>query len=448
MSERARVLMLSPHFPPDASAAAHRVRLLAPHLPGHGWEPTVLTVDPRDYEGPVDEALAALVPSSVRVVRARAWPARWTRAVGIGDLGLRALRGLGRAARRLLREEPFDAVFVTIYPTYPALLGPGLARRHRLPFVLDYQDPWVGEWGRSVGPRADGRPDLKSRLSRLLASRLEPRVVRAARAITAVSPGIFEAVRARYPEIAATPCEAIPLGGEPADLEHARRHPRPNAHFDPGDGQLHVVAVGTLLPLGGETLEALLRAVALLGRRRPDLYRRLRLHFFGTSNQARAGAPPRVLPVAAALGVLDRVTEVAPRIGYLDALTVQTQASALLALGSSERHYTASKIFPAVLAGRPLLAVYHERSTVVDVLRQVEGGAAVALVTYTDARRPGAHVEAISAELARLVDPPPAGPGRLPGLGAFSARALAGRLAGVLDRVGRPGAPVQAGSGR
>ena len=55
----------------------------------------------------------------------------------------------------------------------------------------------------------------------------------------------------------------------------------------------------------------------------------------------------------------------------MDALTVQTRASAILMMGSSERHYTASKLYPALLARRPLLAVYHEESTVVDVLRRV-----------------------------------------------------------------------------
>src|SRR5439155_20636351 len=53
-----RVLMVSPHFPPDTNAATHRVRLLAPHLPARGWEPTVVAVDPRDYEGRLDPALA------------------------------------------------------------------------------------------------------------------------------------------------------------------------------------------------------------------------------------------------------------------------------------------------------------------------------------------------------------------------------------------------------
>ena len=197
----ARILMVSPHFPPDTTAAAHRVRLLAPHLPAYGWEPTVVTVDPRDYEGRLDLALGELVSSSVRVVGCRAWPARWTRQFGVGDLGLRAFTGLRRTCSELLEGEQFDALFITIYPTYPALLGPKLKRRFPVKFVLDYQDPWVGAWGKTVGGGAEGRPDLRSRLSRALAAKLEPPVVRAADAITAVSELTYEQVRLRYPEI-------------------------------------------------------------------------------------------------------------------------------------------------------------------------------------------------------------------------------------------------------
>ena len=147
----------------------------------------MVTVDPRDYEGRLDPGLASLVPAELRVVRCRAWPARWTRRIGIGDLGLRAFAGLRRACADLLRRERFDALFITIYPTYPALLGPILKRQFGVPFVLDYQDPWVGAWGEAVGAGPNGRPDIKSRLTRAVARRLEPRAVRAADAITTVS---------------------------------------------------------------------------------------------------------------------------------------------------------------------------------------------------------------------------------------------------------------------
>ena len=162
----ARVLMVTPHFPPDTSAGAHRVRLLAPHLSRYGWEPTVVTVDPRDYEGRLDGGLAALLPEDLRVVRCRALPAALTRLAGVGDLGLRAFGGLRRTCARLLQAERFDALFITIYPTYPALLGPLLKRRFAVSFVLDYQDPWVGAWGLTVGAGPGGSPDWRSRASR------------------------------------------------------------------------------------------------------------------------------------------------------------------------------------------------------------------------------------------------------------------------------------------
>jgi glycosyltransferase involved in cell wall biosynthesis len=433
-----RVLMVSPHFPPDTSAGAHRVRLLAPHLARHGWEPTVVAVDPRDYEGRLDPQLAELVPDDLRVVLCRALPARLTRPLGIGDLGLRALPGLRRVCARLLESERFHALFITIYPTYPALLAPVLKRRFGVPFVLDYQDPWVGAWGRDIGGGRDGRPDWKSRLTRALALRLEPRALRAADAVTAVSEETYAELRRRHGALVPDTHAALPLGGEPADFDRIRREPRENPYFDPKDGQAHLCSVGTLLPLGFETLRALLRASALLRERRPELYARLRLRFFGTSNQTALGAPGRVLPVARDLGVADCVTEIAPRIDYLDALRVQTQASAILMMGSSEHHYTASKLYPGLLAERPILAVYHEASSVVPILRRAARPPAVTLVTYGDAARAESRVEAICEALASLVEQPAYEPGMvdMAVVDEYSAETQARRLAGVLDRVG------------
>src|SRR2546423_10894348 len=110
-----RLLMISPHFPPDSSAGTHRVRLLAPHLETYGWTPTVLTVAAEDYESRLDPELASLVPASLDVVRSRALPARLTRRLGIGDLGLRALPGPRRGAWELLRSRPFHPRSITVF---------------------------------------------------------------------------------------------------------------------------------------------------------------------------------------------------------------------------------------------------------------------------------------------------------------------------------------------
>jgi hypothetical protein len=232
---------------------------------------------------------------------------------------------------------------------------------------------------------------------------------------------------------------SLPFGGEPADFDRVRQPPRPNPYFDPGDGNAHVCYTGTLLPLGGETLRALLRAARLLETRRPDLSRRLRLYFFGTSNQTTPDAPPRVLPVARELGVERMVREHGARVDYLDALTVQTQATVLVLLGSSEPHYTASKLYPALLARRPILAVCHEASSVVEILRAIGAASSIRVVTYDDRARAESRVDAVACALEALIDRPGADEPEVDpvAMDAYLARSLAGRLARVLDEIAR-----------
>jgi glycosyl transferase family 4 len=431
-----RVLMVSPHFPPDSSAAAHRVRLLAPHLAEAGWTPTVVTVDPAAYEGRLDPDLAALVPPSLRVVRAAAWPSALTRWAGVGDLGLRAWRGLDVACRRVLLAERFDALFITISPVYPALLGPRLKRRFHIPFVLDYQDPWVGAWGLTVGGAPNGGPDWKSRLSRSLGVWLEPRALAAADALVAVSQGTIDGILDRVPAARGVPHAAIPLGFEPEDFERLRSRPRSIASFDPADGRVHLVYVGTLLPTGVATLRLLLAGLQRLREESPQAAERLRLHFLGTSNQS-SSSQYRVRPIAEALGVASHVSETPGRLDYLDALSALTAAHGILLLGSSERHYTASKLYPALLARRPLLALFHDASSVVDVLRDVAREPSVRVVTYGDGPPDAAHVTLIARHLRDLACDPVYRDTdvRLDRADAVSARTLARRLAGVLDQV-------------
>jgi len=434
-----RVLMISPHFPPDSSAGTHRVRLFAPYLAEYGWEPTVVSVEPSGYEGRLDPDLADLVPDTVRVLRVPAWPAGVTRRMGIGDLGLRAFAGLRSACRRLMTDERFDALFITIYPTYPAVLGPMLKRRHRVPFVLDYQDPWVGAWGLDVGPGSNGGPDVRSRLTRALAERLEPRVVRAADALTAVSSRMYEDVLDRVPNARPRTCAAIPLGFDERDLDALCRAPRVNRWFDEHDGHVHVCYVGTVLPKGFDVLRTVLAGLARLRERSPRSYARLRVHFIGTSNQRTLDAEPRVLPFAREAGVGEIVTETPARLDYLDALNVQMRAGALLLLGSSEPHYTPSKVFPALLAGRPIIGLYHAASSVVDLLRQPFVDASI--LTFDDGNPVSACVDEIAAAFADVVDrsATPRIPRDHNGLQAWSARALTGQLAAVLDSVAARG---------
>src|SRR5439155_1230968 len=92
-------------------------------------------------------------------------------------------------------------------------------------------------------------------------------------------------------------------------------------------------------------------------------------------------------------------------------------------------------LYPALLARRPLLAVFHRSSSVTSILRSVGGPPSVRLVSFADGQPPS--VESIYTELAALMRQPAVDSAtfNLAAIEPFSARSLASTLAGVLDSV-------------
>ncbi|MGE0040482.1 MAG: hypothetical protein AB7O67_03185 [Vicinamibacterales bacterium] len=433
MSGARRVLIISPHFPPDASAAAHRARLLAPHLPAAGWQPTVIAVAAEDTGETLDPELGAAVPDDLDVRRCRAWSRTAARRLGFGDLGLRAWRALRRAAVDAMTADPAAIVFITIYPTYPALLGPSLASRFGARFVLDLQDPWVGAWGATLGP--GGTPDVRSRASRALALQLEPRVVARAAAVTAVSRGTIDELAARVPRVADRPREVLPIGWDPSDWQRLDARGLANGFFDPADGRLHLCWVGTLLPGGLDTMRGFLRALRQVVDRQPSLAERVRVWCVGTSNEARADAPARVRPLAEEAGIASVVHEHPARVPFFQALALARDAHAVLLFGSHEPHYTPSRAFAAAASGNHVLGAFHEASDVVSLLAALAPSRLVRIVTFAPGPTPET-VTALAAHLEAILGAPRAlRPAIEPAIEPYSAPRLAARLGGLFDRV-------------
>lgn len=422
-----RVLVVAPTFAPSSLPPTHRVRFFARHLPGFGWTPEILSVDPRFYEEPPDPEISRLIPPALRVTRAPALPVRWTRPFGVGDLAMRSFIALRAVLRTICVERRPDVILIPGPPWHTFLLGPIAKREFGIPFVMDYIDPWVNALG------ADGRWWTKAYWFREMAKALEPLALREVSQVVAVSEGTNDGVRARHPEMPASMFTGIPYGFEASDFDELRAHPRPNQFWEREDGRVHLVYVGAMLPKGYETLRALFGALADLGRDDPIFYERLRLHFFGTTYAA-APTEGLVEPIAREMGVADIVEERPARISYLDALNVMCSAHGILALGSTERHYTASKIFPCILSKRPLLAIYHEASSVCDVVRKAGAGE---LVTYSDTERAGARRSEIAAAVRRVASGVGYDPARVrwEHFAEYSAENMTRRLAAVLDGV-------------
>ncbi len=425
-----RVIILGSDFAPSSYPPALRIKCYVRHLPEFGWEPTVITIDPRHYGRPVDPENEKLLPDCLRVIRTGALPISLTRKIGFGDLGLRTLWQHWRVASRLCKRSEADLIFIPVPPCYPAILGRLLHRSFGVPYVIDYIDPWVSTAYRRV-PRAQ-RPS-KRPFSYALSRVLEPFALRYVGHIVGVSKGTTDPVIARYPWLTESDATEIPYGGERADFDYLRRNPRRNLIFRPGDGLLHVCYAGAFSPTMRETVRALFEGVRLGLAREPEFFGRARFHFVGTSYTTHGNGLAPVLQIAKKVGIDKLVTEQPQRVPYLDALQLLLDSHALLIIGSDSPHYTASKAFSYILAQRPLLALLHEASSAVKILRDIQAGQ---VITFSPQHPPNQKAEEISKCLEDLLALPqdyqPAT--RWEAFEGYTTRAMAARLAQAFDK--------------
>jgi hypothetical protein len=418
-----RIAIVAGHFPPSNLAAVHRSRLWAQYLPEFGWEPTIVTTHWKYYEEVLDPALLELVSPELQVIRTKAIPVKPVRI--IGDIGARALYWHLQALDELIVRDKIDFIHITIPSNFSALLGELLYRRHKVPFGIDYIDPWVHSW-----PAAK-TPLTKAWISHKLSTVLEPWAVKNACLITGVAPLYYEPVLNRNPHLRHQCISAaMPYGNSEADYRTLNRSPRDTFLFRKDDGLFHMVYAGAMLPKAGTVLECLLEALAVLRDKTPEVIERLRVHFVGTGTSPDDPKGYNVQPRLQRFGLERWVDEHPNRVGYVDVLNHLAHASAILIVGSTEPHYTPSKVYQAVQAKRPMFALLHEKSTAVSVLRESRAGRAV---TFTDDRLPAPSM--LAETLAAFIRDPQysAELVRWDAFEAYSARNSARILAGAVE---------------
>ena len=420
-----KVLIITPHFPPSNLAAVHRSRLFAQHLPSYGWEPVILTVDEKYYEEELDPNLLKLLPEGLRIEKTKAFPV--TRPRLVGDIGLRGFFQLYSKARSIIKKEKIDVVYIPIPSFYGGLLGRWLHRSTGIKYGIDYIDPWVHRF-----PGSDVRFS-RHWWSTRLAEWLEPIAVKKASLITGVAEGYYEGVRQRNPRLAGT-CVfgAMPYGGEARDHEVVRQSGIRPYLFGKRADKLQLVYAGAMLPKAYAPLEAIFQAMT----GEPELFRELEIHFIGTGRTTADPNGHTIRPLAEKYGLWNSVIfEYPQRIPYLDVLVHLEQAGGVFVLGSTEPHYTPSKVYQGVLSGKPILAILHRQSTAVEVIRgsraglvlDFDGEAGLAAIregfcdvfrAYLDLRR---HFDPAAVDMAAF--------------NAFSAKKVTEQLSIYLDQV-------------
>ena len=303
------------------------------------------------------------MPLSQRIEKVHAFPLTKPRI--IGDLGLRAFFQLTRRALKLIKHEKIDFIYIPIPSFYSALIGRYLHLRKKIKYGIDYIDPWV-----HLFPGSD---KIFSRhwFSTQLAKMLEPVAVKHASLITGVAEGYYKGVQDRNPYLIKT-ClfGAMPYGGEEEDHLAVKRLALKSYLFEK-NGKLQMIYAGAMLPNAYIVLEEIFRSIS----ENHNLFDQVEFHFIGTGKTPNDPNGYNIKPIAKKYGLWNSVVfEYPKRIPYLDVLTHLEEAGGVFVLGSTEPHYTPSKIYQGVLSKKPILAVLHEASTAANIIRETKAG--------------------------------------------------------------------------
>lgn len=399
-----RVLIVSPNFPPINTPDHQRVRTSLPYFREFGWEPYVLALDPsvRDgsNDGNIDQLLGDTVPDDISVTRVKLPWVLGRKLFGEGSLSLRALPYLKRAGGRLIERERINLVYfsTTLFPVMA--LGPWWRRQFGVPYVLDFQDPWLSDYYSRPGAPTPPGGRVKYACSQMLARILEPCSIRRMSHAICVSCAYPKALIERYPGLQLDQFTVLPFGAPEKDFAYLSMLDIQQTIFNTGDGNRNWVYVGR----GGNDLAKALRilflAIQIRREQNPAEWTHIKLHFVGTNYAQRSRAVETVAPIAKEFGIADLVKEYPHRVPYFEALQILVDSDAILLVGSDDPGYTASKLYPCVLARKPILAVFNEQSSVASILRRCNAGRAV---TFSSADEPASLLETMTEHLNWLL---------------------------------------------
>jgi len=376
--------MVAFHYPPCVgSSGVHRTLKFSRYLLDHGWDPLVLTAQPRAYAQTGPQQLAE-IPPAVRVARAFALDSRRHLAVRGSSLRLSALPdawsswwlGAVPAGLRLIRRHR-PAVLWSTYPIATAhMIALTLHRLTGVPWIADFRDSMT----------EDGYPDDPA--TRRAYEWIERRAVRTAARLVFTAPSTRRMYLDRYPDLEAARCLVMSNGYDEADF--AGLPPAPAARSEP----VRVIHAGVIYEHERDP-RPFFRAIARLRREGRVGAGSLRVELRGSGSDAYCAR------LVQELGIGD-VVHVLPALPYRENLASCATAGALLLLqGETCNHQIPAKAYEYLRLAKPILALTSEKGDTAQLLGECGGTTIVDLADeeaiyrmlpgFLDSLRVGSH---------------------------------------------------------
>lgn len=366
------VLIISPSFPPVNAADMHRVRQSVRYFEEFGYRPIVMAVKPTANENGKDELLTETLPKNLEIIWVNAFATRWTRKIGLGALGIRSLYYYWMAGNRLLKTRKVDIIYfsTTMFPVL--ILGAYWKNRFGISYIIDMQDPWHSTYYQDK-PKHE-RP-AKYWFSYRLNKFLEPIAMTKVSGIIAVSQGYCDMLQSRYSNITPANCTVIPFGAFDKDFEvlkSANQHHKTNTFLT--TNKTNILYIGRGGADMAQSLTIIFEAFKIGLKNDAELFSKIVFNFIGTSYASGSSGQKSIQPIAQKMEISEFVMEQTGRIPYFDSLQLLLQADILLIPGSNDPNYTASKLYPYIMACKPILAVFSATSSVIDILKETNSG--------------------------------------------------------------------------
>lgn len=343
-----------------------RVRMSLSYFAEYGWEIEVVMVDEQYSDMATDNLLLRSVPADIKIHKVKAFNKKWTSKLGLGSIALRSLWFYKQKVDQLLKAGKYDLVYFSTTQFPVCILGAYWKKKFNIPYVMDMQDPWHSEYYQDK-PKHQHPP--KYWFSYRLNQYLEPIAVKNADGLISVSSAYIDDLKARYPEIRNTPSATITFGAFDPDISIAKQHSEDFSRLL-NSTTINVVYIGR----GGvdmhRSISPVFEAFQQALKNDEYLFSNLRFYFIGTSYAQAGKGQPTIKPIAEAYGISNYVIEITDRISYYHTLATLSQANALFIPGSDDSRYTASKLYPYLLTGKPLIAIFNPYSPAMKVLKE------------------------------------------------------------------------------
>jgi hypothetical protein len=186
-----------------------------------------------------------------------------------------------------------------------------------------------------------------------------------------VSEGYFKPVLSRNPHLVSkVKTLAIPYGWDSTEYAVLEQMDK-KAHLFRRSEKLKLVYAGAYMPKSDQFLEMLFQTIV----ENQTLFADVEFHFIGTGKSSQDMQISSIQLLAEQYGLFERIVFEHPlRIPYFDVLVHIRESSGMFILGSSESHYTPSKLFNALMMKVPVFALLHQQCSVNEVILSSDWG--------------------------------------------------------------------------